>query len=553
MSSDLKPSKPELILACQVSPSFVTTKKLESTLEKVLNISVHSFEFWRAALVLVREGKPPVWWHASNSFGFVSDDIKLHWDSLHAQLNKTEIKKDRLLKSLNPAAYITIPVILQAGDPVGTMEIGIINTDPVTAEYMLNKALSIGRHIADIIQESLFETQKDRQFRKLAAWLEVISTISSTLDIRQVLHVVAQLTADLFLARSCIYMLDNNSETLIPTVAVGSYDIELKNKFKALKNYPLFPAITLAINSQRPVIITPKNIRKYIPVDMIKDFNYNWMVLAPIVIMDKTLGIMQVDRPYGPRGFDHEETEIIFAIARVTAIAIENARLIEMLSQKELLLHRLVNKIIIAQEDERKRLASDLHDGIIQSLIGIWYRLQRISPISQDTGKWYKEINDLTNLLGEQIQDIRRILFDLRPVILDNYGLIPAIQSFSEKVQEQHNLQIDLAILKENMRFPPKIEITLFRIFQEVITNVIKHSGATKVKVSFDVNNDTIKLSITDNGSGLCKSKLCQPQKLNGLGLASIQERALLLNGTCNINSEPGQGTQVIVQIPIIK
>ena len=551
---DLSPekSKPELILACQVNSSFETTKKMETALEKVLNISVHSFEFWRAALVLVREGKPPVWWYAKNSFYSIPESEEVRWDNLYAGLGRSETKGDKLLKPFKPAAYIAIPVILQADDPVGTMEIGIFGTDPDTAGYMLNKALSLGRHIADIIQESVFETQKDRQFRKLAAWLEVISTITSTLDIRQVLHVVAQLTADLFLARSCIYMLDEKGETIIPTVAVGSYDVKLKEKFKALKNYPLFPGITLAIKSQRPVVISPKNITKYIPIDMIEDFNYSWMVLVPIIKMEKTLGIMQLDRPYGPKGFEYEETEIIFAIARATAIAVENARLVEVLRQKELLLHQLVNKIITAQEDERKRLASDLHDGIIQSLIGIWYRLQRITPNSdQYPGLWHKEILDVNRLLDGQIQDIRRILYDLRPVILDNYGLIPAIQSFAQKIQEQHNLQINLAISEKNTRFPQKIEIALFRIFQEAITNVIKHSGATMVQVDFDINKDTIALTIKDNGCGLCNSKLEQLQELTGLGLAGIQERALLLNGTCNIDSQPGQGTRVAVQIPL--
>lgn len=274
--------------------------------------------------------------------------------------------------------------------------------------------------------------------------------------------------------------------------------------------------------------------------------------MAPITKKDKTLGILQVDRPYGPKGFDHEETEIISAIARVTAIAMENARLVDVLSQKEFLLHRLVNKIITAQEDERKRLASDFHDGIIQSLIGIWYRMQRISSNSnKDPKEWYQEISDLTAILSEQIQDTRRILYDLRPVILDNYGLVPAIESYSEKIQEQHNLKIELALGKGNVRFPSKLEITLFRIYQEIITNVIKHSGATKVKVDFSVDKNEIKLSITDNGSGLCKSALKQSQIQNRLGLASIKERALLLNGTSKINSEPGKGTQVQVVIPI--
>lgn len=112
-------------------------------------------------------------------------------------------------------------------------------------------------------------------------------------------------------------------------------------------------------------------------------------------------------------------------------------------------------------------------------------------------------------------------------------------------------MKIELALGKGNVRFPSKLEITLFRIYQEIITNVIKHSGATKVKVDFSVDKNEIKLSITDNGSGLCKSALKQSQIQNRLGLASIKERALLLNGTSKINSEPGKGTQVQVVIPI--
>ncbi len=551
MQSHPKLLTTELILACQVSPSFMTTKKLETTLEQIIKTSVHSFEFQRAALVLVRRGNPPVWWLAENKLVSLKNKNQ-YWTTLDKNLNQLEINQEKLLETLNPVAYTTLPVILQAGDPVGTMEVGIFNTDSETADYMLIKALLLGRHMADIIQESIFETHKDREFRKLAAWLEVISTVSSTLDTRQVLHVVAQLTADLFFARTCIYMLDKDEKIIRPIAAVGSYDNKLKDKLKALTNYPIFPAMNIAITSKRPFIITPQNINKYIPLDIIKDFNYSWMIMAPIVKKDKTLGIMQVDRPCALTGFNHEETEIISAIARVTAITMENAKLIDVLGRKELLLHRLVNKLITAQEDEKKRFALDLHDGIIQSLIGIWYRLQRITRSSnKDPEEWYKEISDITAVLGEQIEDTRHIIYDLRPVILDNYGLVPAIKSYSKKIQEQHNLQIQLMLGKENVRFPSKIEITLYRIYQEIITNVIKHSGATKVQVEFYADESEVKLSIMDNGSGLSDSTQQQCQTGNHLGLASIKERTLLLNGTSKINSEPGKGTQVQVVIPV--
>ncbi|NLJ77699.1 MAG: sensor histidine kinase, partial [Peptococcaceae bacterium] len=277
-----------------------------------------------------------------------------------------------------------------------------------------------------------------------------------------------------------------------------------------------------------------------------------WMVLAPIIVKDKTIGVMQVDRPRETMGFDLEENEIIFAIARATAIAMENARLIEMLEQKEDLLHQLVNKIISAQEDERKRLAADLHDGIIQSLIAIWYRLQRIKATPQTSPEnWYDEISDLTNLLSTQIQDIRRILFDLRPLILDNYGLVPAVESYVQNLQKKHNLPVEVSTTGEENRLESNIEVTLFRIMQEALTNVMKHARATEVKVELDITEEEATLRVEDNGTGMDPSLLATSQAQNCLGLASIQERALLLTGTCNIDSQPGKGTCISVKIPL--
>ncbi len=556
MYSTEKQAGPDLVLACQVNSSFVTTKKLESSLQQVLETSVLSFDFGRASLVLIREGKHPVWWHAEKYN--VPDAIPLRSnrvDLFNEGLNLSDIKVGKFLESIHPVAYTTMPVILQAGDPLGTMEVGIFNTDSSTGEYMLNKAVSLGRHIADTIQESLFEEQKDRYFRKLAVWLEMVSTISSTLDIQQVLHVVTQLTADLFSARCCIYMLDEHTQTIIPAVAVGSYDNKLKERFKALKNCRPFPALTRAMETQRPVIVNPGNIQSLYPSSIIKDFNYRWVIVAPIVKQNKVHGLMQVDRPDAITGFDAEATEIIFTIARTTAIALENAKLIEELGQKEQLLHHLVDKIITAQEDERKRLASDLHDGIIQSLIAIWYRLQRITSDSNrvPVGELNNEITKLTNMLGEQIQDIRRILYDLRPIILDNYGLVPAIQSHAGKIQEQNGIKINLSIKGEELRFTPQIEITLFRIIQEALNNVVKHSGATTVDIEFAADEYRVQMSIRDNGTGLKEGKVELPKSDGGLGLVSIQERALLLNGTCTIESWPGQGTRIRIIIPINK
>jgi len=569
-------TKPKLLILCQVNPSVVTPKQLETNLRQILKRFIQSFDFCWAAFILLRQEKLPVCLDVYKDSRKKDHTWATRWQNLskHLFFPDSPFNQKEWLKLFSPAAKTTLPVMLQVEEPSETMEIVIFDTDAETAQRLVAKTMSLGRHMADMIQEFVFRSSQKRTLRKLTAWLEMASTISSSLDIGQALHVVAQLTADLFSARTSLYLLDEN-ENLIPVVAVGSYDPKLRNQFKALTGQKPYPAITQAIQTQHPVIITPDNIYNLLPADIIETFNYHWLIVVPILNKDKAIGIMQVDRPRNSRlkGFENEAAEIIFAIARVTAIAIENARLIEKLEQKELLLHKLVNKIITAQEDERKHLASELHDSVIQSLIAIWYRLQRITPTyNSHPADWYGEIANLTNILGDQIRDIRRILSGLRPMILDNYGLIPAIKSYTNEIQEKHNIPIslhfDLNTLEkqnkppieslgrlapnpsDNLRLPPQTEITLFRILQEALTNIIKHATATSVDVDLLIRKKDILLTVRDNGAGFNQSSLVNSQNYNHLGLAGMQERALLLGGNCIIGSKPGKGTWISVKVP---
>ncbi len=548
--------KYELLLACQVGALLTTNKNLEDLLQGILQTAVNSLGFHQVGLILLPKGKHPVSWSASLN-GAETKKTKETGDTSNLNKflsfqNEKPKKYRKMLEPLHPVIATTLPVVLKAGDPVSIMEIGIFGMDRNNAQYMLVKAVSVARHIADTLQDSFFKRQKDPHLRKMAVWLEMINTISSTLDIREVMHVVCQLTADYFSAKSCIYLLDEKEQTLIPAVGVGSYDPVLKKKFKALKGIRPFPAINRVIETQQPVIVTPANINQHLTPDIIINFGYSWLVLVPILSRDKTIGVMQVDRPEESAGFNQEETEIIFAIARATAIAIENAQLIEMLGQKEQLLHHLVNKLITAQEDERKRLAADLHDGIIQSLIAIWYRLQRIAPPNEvGDEEWQAEIFDTTRLLNEQILEIRRMLYDLRPLILDNYGLFPAVESYVQNLQDKNNISVDVVILGKNESLNSRIEITLFRILQEALTNVLKHGNATNARVELTTKADSVSLIVEDNGTGFDTSLLSTAHYHERLGLAGIQERALLLNGICSIESWPGKGTRMSVDIPI--
>lgn len=537
-------------MVCRIDSSFSPSKKIRTALQNVLKSSVNFFDFWHASLVLISGERPPVLFSASKEKTEFDRSRSEHFNPRqHIDLFKLH-QNNNYLTSMRPVAHTTIPVVLRAEDPIGTMEIGLFGAAAKAADNLLNKAISIGRHLADIIQESFFSRQKDRNLRKLSVWLETVSTISSTLNINQILHVVAQLTADLFSARCCVFLLDSN-KTLVPVVAVGSYDPDLKKKWKALKGHPPYPAILNMINSRQAVILTPADIESGMPREMVEDFSYAWIAMAPITFRGDVAGVMQVDRPLQGKAFDREETAIISAIAKETAIAMENAKLIEELGRKEQLLHQLFSKLICAQEDERKRVASEIHDGVIQSLLGIWYRLQHFSDDSPGEKNVRDEVEKLKDLLGQQIQDIRQIVYNLRPIMLDTYGLGPAIRALLRNIQEECNMQTELALEGSNQRLALNFEMAIYRILQELLNNVVKHSQATKLQVMFISGSDQTVLLVKDNGVGFNRSRLTNlGSPGNHLGLASIQERVLLLGGTCDIDSRPGWGTTVTIRVP---
>ncbi len=543
---------PELIMVCRIAPPFKATKKARITLQKILQSAVDYLDFRCAFLALISNQRPSLFLQAvrdqreragltagqptTNPLPFVID---------------ADYSGD-CLSRLQPAARATLSVVLRAGDPLGSMEVGVVGPTAEMADNFLNKALSIGRHVADTIQDSFFIKQKDRGLRRLSLWLETVSAISSTLNINQVMHVVTQLAADLFSARCCIFLFNDQDGSLVPAVAVGSYDPVVKKKWKALKGCSPFPAILDLIKTRETVVLTPENIQNGMPQGMIDDFSYARVVIAPITFKDKVFGVMQVDRPIQGKEFSQEEIAIISAIAKETAVAMENAKLIETLAQKEQLLHQLYNNLICAQEDERKRVASEIHDGVIQALLGIWYRMEHLTGCgSPHKINFQEEMSRLKDLLGEQIQNIRQIVYNLRPVMLDTYGLGPAVRSLLRNLQEESGITFELAMESANYRLPTNFEVALYRILQELLANVVKHSQATKSQVMLIVGQDQTVLVVRDNGTGFDRLQIKRwPPPGNHLGLASIQERVLLLGGTCAINSQLGWGTTITIQVP---
>lgn len=213
-------------------------------------------------------------------------------------------------------------------------------------------------------------------------------------------------------------------------------------------------------------------------------------------------------------------------------------------------------KIIEAQEEERQRLARDIHDGPAQSMANIIVKTElceRLMDIDQKRSK--KELQNLKAVVKDTLKDIREIIFDLRPMSLDDLGLIPTLEKYIYDFSVDTQIETNLDIMGSEYKLEPAIEIAVFRIIQESLNNINKHSKATNAKVIIEFTRERVNLSIMDNGIGF---NIQEVDKLHstttgGFGLMNIRERVELLDGKLQIKTSPGTGTKLNIYIPIIK
>lgn len=210
---------------------------------------------------------------------------------------------------------------------------------------------------------------------------------------------------------------------------------------------------------------------------------------------------------------------------------------------------KMTSLIIKAQEDERKRVSQDLHDGIGQMLYSILISLRNVKRLIKDE-KIVNHIKEIETLTRNTMDEVRNIAHMLRPCALDDLGFIPAIRSHIEQFSKTFQIEVDLHIDGSQRRVAPEIETALFRICQEALNNAAKYSKATSIDVIILIIDDHIELSVVDNGEGFDMDEI-NANEHQGLGLFGMYERAKLVNGKTTIVSNKGLGTQIHVAIPI--
>ena len=267
---------------------------------------------------------------------------------------------------------------------------------------------------------------------------------------------------------------------------------------------------------------------------------------------DRTIGVLQA---YGCENLAEEATmDTLTGLASQAAGALENARLYAELGDRENQLRELVGRLIMAQEEERRRVAREVHDGLTQMLVAAHQHLQTFAdyhPPGDPESR--KDLEWVLGVVRQTVGEARRVIADLRPTALDDFGLATAIRLQAEALCDE-GWEVGYEETLGEERLPVAMETALFRVAQEALANVRKHAGNTRVCIALERLEGAVRLRIQDWGRGFSPA-LVAGTGANGerVGLSSMRERVALFGGSLGIESRPGDGTSVVVKVPLVR
>lgn len=274
-------------------------------------------------------------------------------------------------------------------------------------------------------------------------------------------------------------------------------------------------------------------------------------LVMPLQGKDQVLGILVLGRKRGGGILETSDMDVLEVAIHQAQISMEKARLLEDVQENSREIRELHFQVLNAQDEERKKLARELHDQIIQSLIGLNHQISKLRRRSDD--KFGNEFDTTQNELSTIIREVRQICDDLRPPVLDNVGLVSAIRSKIDEVQKKEAFHIRFILEgNEDQDIPERTRMFAYRVLLESLANIHKHADAEFVEVRLKITMDELQISVMDNGKGFAvPGKLGTLEKEHHFGLVSLLEDARDLKGNFEIQSAKGGGCSLVATVPL--
>jgi len=280
-------------------------------------------------------------------------------------------------------------------------------------------------------------------------------------------------------------------------------------------------------------------------------------ISVPLRAKDNVLGVMNV-ASHTPHRFTKEDMHLLHSIGDQLGIAIEQAKLYRGLNDAKERYQMLLRQALTIQEEERKRIARELHDETSQDLTALALNLQAVIEMIGMDNVEDVEIKALLKkahtIAVHAGSEVGRLIRELRPTLLDTLGLPAAIRNLAETKLASKGINVSIEFEGMDQRLPPEIELLLFRIAQEAMSNIVRHSGARNAAIHLECDANRCVLCVEDDGKGFNVNEITSiDQKGRGAGLFGMKERIRAMGGECTIDSQPGQGTKIISNLPIVR
>ena len=426
----------------------------------------------------------------------------------------------------------------------------IINAFQEGAHSILEKPFSAEDliRIVDEVLEKGRLSKENIRLRTLLPLFELMDSLVSELSAENIFNQVVRLAyTETKANKVTLLLLDDGAEKLVVKACIGTPKDQIGENLEMSDD----SLVWSVMQSGRSILTNGESI------------NGGGMnnppgiatLCVPLSIKGKAIGVINCNKVNARVGFSESDQELLSIIAGQAAIAIENARLFNSVRTHQLKLESSLIKVLTAQEDERSRISAELHDGLAQWLVSALYSMQTGAEqlISSKFEEAQGELARANDIVSQSVKELRRVILDLHPIALAELGLLGALKQSIDYFNKENGVRCDFEVIGDSQNLSFINEVTIYRVTLESLNNVRKHSDAHHVDVVLEFNDDHIGVSIKDDGVGFDLNDNEGNKGANGsLGLVTMKERTEMIGGHFELNTRPGEGTGIFIQLPVV-
>ena len=392
---------------------------------------------------------------------------------------------------------------------------------------------------AELAERQRAQEALQRRIQELTTINEIANTVSTVTDIQPMLEHVAGSVADLFAASAVLITMLDREHSQVKLLALYAGSLLPEPSSERAFDLDDVPAFRQVVDQNKPLVIAAAQTSPLLAGmhDLLQSLGTNTLLLVPLRVHSDVIGVMTINCVQVEYAFSAEEINLAETVASEIATAIENVRLYQQAQA-------------IAVEQERHRLARELHDSVIQTLYSTvllasgWRMMAEQGRL--DPARTAVHFQQVAEQSEQALKEMRLLLFQLRPPVLEQVGLVSALQQRLDTVEQRVSIETRLLTTGEWDSLPPHIEEELYNIAQEALNNALRHAHAKSILVRLDRHERQLELTVEDNGIGFD-----QDVSSGGMGLRNMQERAEEIGAAFSLTTAPQQGTKIQIRMEL--